>query len=306
MTGLTVCAEYSNPVLKESGDPDCLRVGQTYYLYLPAKKKYEAYTSPDLVNWKPAGAVFQSLGNKLWAPDVYAHSDGKFYLYFTELNPDAKDPAVGDKDIGVAVAGNPLGPFRKVKMLIENDFAAIDPNLFRDRNGLLYLYYKIREREGGPSRIMVQRMKSPTVPDRLKKPIVLLESDGLNSWERHCIEQPFVYRHENIYYLFYSGHLGDTPRYAIGYAASRSPLGPFRKSPDNPLLSSSQKQNIIAPGATSIVKDRKGQLWMIYRQKVDREKNWDLHVCIDRLDFKSKKPVITPTLGQSRPAPTHP
>jgi len=38
-------------------------------------------------------------------------------------------------------------------------------------------------------------------------------------------------------YLTYSANNWETPQYGVGYATASSPLGPFRKSPTNPILS---------------------------------------------------------------------
>lgn len=49
-------------------------------------------------------------------------------------------------------------------------------------------------------------------------------------------EGPFVIKHNGIYYLSYSANHTRCKDYAVGYATSDSPLGPFKKSENNPIL----------------------------------------------------------------------
>ena len=77
---------YKNPILTEDypADPDVLLVDGTYYLYPTTHGHgYDAWTSTDLVNWKPRGSVFKAPYGGAWAPDVFHNKrgDGKFYLY---------------------------------------------------------------------------------------------------------------------------------------------------------------------------------------------------------------------------------
>lgn len=104
----------------------------------------------------------------------------------------------------MAVASAAQGPFKPVKTLLDNDYAFIDPHLFRDQDGALYLVYKER-----------------------------LAGNG-KTWERQVVEQPFLYREGDTYVLFYSGAGGADESYAIGVATSRHPLGPYRKNPATP------------------------------------------------------------------------
>ena len=56
-------------------------------------------------------------------------------------------------------------------------------------------------------------------------------------------------KHNGTYYLMYSGSGANGPEYAIGYATSESPLGPFTKFAGNPIASREtvcSDQDIIA------------------------------------------------------------
>lgn len=107
------------------GDPSVLVDGERVYLYtghdassdeqvknaIYEIPEYLCYSSTDLVNWKPEGAVM-SMDAVTWAKDdvsawasqVVKHND-KYYLYFCSWDE------TGKQSIGVAVAENATGPF---------------------------------------------------------------------------------------------------------------------------------------------------------------------------------------------------
>src|SRR3954464_6856242 len=60
---------YRNPILIDGGpaDPDVILVDGTYYLYPTTHGHgYDAWTSTDLVNWKPRGSVFKAPYGGAW------------------------------------------------------------------------------------------------------------------------------------------------------------------------------------------------------------------------------------------------
>src|SRR5262245_38148043 len=145
---------YRNPIIDRIGpaDPHVIRHEGTYFLYPTTDGKgYDVFVSKDLVRWEQKPKCFTDPRGGAWAPDVFHHAtgDGKFYLYYTVNKPG------GGKQIGVALADGPLGPFQDRGNLADR---AIDAHLFRDDDGGLYLYYV--ELEGG-FRIKVQAMADP-------------------------------------------------------------------------------------------------------------------------------------------------
>ena len=122
-------------------DPHVIRVNDLYYLYATTHTRgYDVYTSPDLVNWTNRGLAFDDSRRGVWAPDVFHHrrGDGKFYLYYTD-SAAGQRPGGPKKQIGVAVADSPLGPFVDHAVLVTN---AIDAHVFQDDDGALYFYYR--------------------------------------------------------------------------------------------------------------------------------------------------------------------
>ncbi len=261
-------ATYTNPVIDELGpaDPDVILHNGTYYLYCTGDNaSYRLYTSPDLVHWTKKGRVFKPGEKGVWAPDIYADAkDGLFYLYYTV-----------QKRIGVAVAKGPEGPFLDRARLCEN---AIDAHLFRDDDGSLYLYYV----QFPGFRITAQRMLTPAEKEGAAVEILR----PTEPWEKksgHVTEGPFMLKRQGTYYLIYSGTGADSPDYAVGYATSQSPLGPFVKHSENPIIS--RGGGVFGPGHGCVVTDAKGALWHVYHQQRDESRGWNRFLCIDPLWF---------------------
>ncbi len=258
-----------NPVISTEGlaDPTIIRYQDRYYLYPTSDSLgYDTYASDDLLNWTKAACAFNHEGPNVWAPDVYCDpSDDQFYLYYS-----------ADFRIGMAVADNPLGPFEDRGTFIEQ---AIDAHLFRDEDGHLYLYYEGFAESG--SQILLQHMSTPLDP--VGEPILLLEPEG---WERGIIgvtEGPWMLKKDSTYYLMYSGNVFYTADYAIGYATSSSPTGPFTRFPGNPIVS--KRDGVFGPGHHSVVETPDNGLVIVYHQKASAETGWDRFISIDRMGF---------------------
>lgn len=287
---------YTNPVLVKTyetpfmgtvgiGDPSVLFYGGKYYLYPTGDNRgYDVYISPDLVHWKKGPRVFSTNKRGAWAPDViYNPPDRKFYLYYTV-----------NRQVGVAVADRPDGTFTDLGVLVNH---AIDADMFVDKDGRYYLYYVLFP----AFRIYVQPMESPVL--KKGRPILIIEPTS--KWEKNhraITEAPWMLRHDGIYYLLYSGGGANTQYYAIGYATSISPLGPFVKYSGNPIMK--KGKGVFGPGHCSVISDADGNLWMVYHQKTYASPGWDRIICIDRIWF-DKKGILhgKATRGTPQPAP---
>lgn len=261
---------YRNPIIDDTlADPVVIQHEGTYYLYATGQvagdNGYRVYTSRDLVNWKRGPVVFKPGKPHIWAPDVWENpNSGKFYLYYT-----------ANKTVGVAEAEGPLGPFNVRGQLFDS---AIDAHLFRNDDGRLYLY--VVQLPG--FRITVQDMASPTEPAGEPRVILQPESD----WETrngHVTEGPWIIKHNNRYYLIYSGSGANTPDYAVGYATSDSPLGPFTRGENNPIIQRSD--GLFGPGHGCAIRDAEGKWWHVYHQKRAARVEWGRFICLDRLWF---------------------
>ncbi|KKK78363.1 hypothetical protein LCGC14_2844330, partial [marine sediment metagenome] len=146
---------YRNPIIEHHGpaDPSVILYQGVYYLYPTWDTRgYHVFVSDDLVHWQQKPRCFVDSRGGAWAPDVFHHAkgDGKFYLYYTVNQPG------GGKQIGVAVADGPLGPFADRGVLAGD---SIDAHLFQDDDGKLYLYYV--KMAHGRFRIVAQGMADP-------------------------------------------------------------------------------------------------------------------------------------------------
>ena len=259
-------------------DPDVIRANGHYFLYATSDTRgYEAWQSDDLVHWQLKGWAFKDPRGGAWAPDVFnnARGDHKFYLYYTDTFAHHA-PGELAKQIGVAVAESPLGPFTDKGSLATN---AIDAHLFQDDDKSFYLYYV--DLTGG-FKIMAQRMKNPLTKESEAKRVIWPTEE----WEMrsgHVTEGPFMLKHKGVYYLMYSGTGADSPNYGIGYATSKSPLGPFTKYAGNPIAHREGK--VLGPGHHCVVEGPDHKLWLVYHQKWDAEKNFNRFLAIDPLWF---------------------
>lgn len=285
---------YRNPIIDLIGpaDPHVIRHEGRYYLYPTLDGKgYDVFVSDDLVRWERKGKCFTDPRGGAWAPDVFHHEkgDGKFYLYYTVNRPG------GGKEIGVAVADGPLGPFQDRGNLVQR---SIDAHLFRDDDGALYLYYV--EIEGG-FKIKVQPMADPLT--KKNQPTEVLRPT--EAWERKkgsVTEGPWLLKRQGTYYLMYSGSGADGPDYGIGYATARSPLGPFAKHSGNPVAH--RGNGVLGPGHHCVIAGPDGRLWMVYHQKKGDQVGWDRFLAIDPLWFDEQGVIhVKTTRGTDEPAP---
>src|SRR5690348_14180065 len=61
------------------------------------------------------------------------------------------------------------------------------------------------------------------------------------------------------YYLTFSANNWETPQYGVGYATSSSPLGPFKKAPENPILAQNPAIGMYSTGHGSIATSPDGR-----------------------------------------------
>lgn len=285
-------ATYTNPLPVQFGDPYVLYVpGDKYYMYGTgggAKKGFSAYSSADMVNWKPEGQVY--FGNNkngwaekdYWAPEVYA-KNGKFYMFYSahwKVNPNNE---LENYKIGVAIADKPTGPFIDMqnKPIFDPGYPIIDANVLFTDNGKTYLYYsrcaykhpvqsevadwaqqKGWFKEIEESWVYGIEMK-PDFSGVIGEPVLLLRppvtiGDKQAEWEsrsvtsnevnRRWTEGSFIFKKSGTYYMMYSANYFGGKNYAVGYATSKNPLGPFTKASNNPVLEKNVEKGGIVTG----------------------------------------------------------
>jgi GH43 family beta-xylosidase len=280
-------ATYTNPILgieqRGGADPAVILHNGVYYFY-STNGGLNVFASEDLVHWRKGPQVLPDEFKGVWAPEVYHHpEDGRFYMYYTRRYK-----------IGVAVADRPDAMFKDLGLLVID---AIDAHPFRDDDGRLYLYFT-----NTPSFTMCcVPMKSPTQTGGPVTKCFAISHD----WERHSFpinEGPWMIKRDGVYYLLYSGSDAQSVYYAVGYATAPTPIGPFTKYAGNPVFQ--DLGTIYGPGHGSVTRDRAGQLWHLYHQKVDTNKGWARDICLDPVAFDEHGVFGgTPTRGVPRPVP---
>lgn len=288
---------YTNPIIDRIGpaDPHVIHYQGKYYLYPTLDSRgYDVFVSDDLVHWQQQGKAFRDSRGGVWAPDVFHNKrgDGKLYLYYTDNSP-RTDKGKGGKQIGVAVSDSPLGPFEDKGVLASE---SIDAHLFQDDDGRFYLYYV---HLAGGFKIMVQPMENPLTKQGEPQMVI----HPTEPWEKvsgEVTEGPFMLKREGTYYLMYSGTGADSPDYGIGYATSKSPMGPFTKFSGNPIAH--RDGNVLGPGHHCVIDGPDGRLWMVYHQKASTRKGWDRFLAIDPLRFDDQGVMHVKTTRGTREA----
>jgi beta-xylosidase len=310
-SGSATAGTFSNPVIKRDfPDPFVLRVGDTYYAYATtdgAGKHLQMERSKDLVTWEELGDPLPKLPTwstgDTWAPEVSKTSAG-YVLYYTAHDSDLKRPdAGGSQCITLAVASSPEGPFvdssKQPLVCQAAQGGSIDATPFVDANGKRYLIWKNDGNCCGlPTRFSIQEL----TPDGLKLVGKATDMGVVNNeqWEGGVIEAPTLLLHDKTYYLFYSANGYDTDFYSVGYATSKTLMGPYKDAPENPILASawnhSPTSEARGPGHQSIIADAKGQLWMVYhawdKDAVGYSNGGERDVWMSRLTFVNGKPVV--------------
>lgn len=247
-------------------DPAMLYYRGMYYLYGTVEKNanegFLVYTSADMKTWKAAAEVNNGYALRkgdaygtanFWAPQVFFYKN-KFYMAY-----------VANENIAIAESESPSGPFtQKVKQPLAASVKQIDPFVFIDNNGKKYLYHV---RLSGGNKLFVAEMTddfSAIKPHTLHECITATdkwENAANTSWP--VTEGPSLLKHKNLYYLFYTANDFRNPDYAVGYAISNHPEGPWKKYAGNPIIS---KKNIgrNGTGHGDFITDKKGNLLYVF------------------------------------------
>jgi beta-xylosidase len=254
---------YNNPaVAGDFPDPSIIRVGKDYWATATSSEwspQFPILHSTDLVNWEVVGSVFShrprwAVGN-FWAPEITKYN-GRYYVYYVGRKRG------GPLSVAVATADKPQGPYTDHGPLVSQAMGSIDPVISKDEKGDLYLIWK---EDGNSQRkpcvLWAQRLDDSGTK-LLGVPKEILRNDA--PWEGAVIEGPFMVKHSEYFYLFYSGNgcCGMNCNYALGVARSKSLLGPWEKDPANPILAGNGDWK--CPGHGSIVMDERNRYWLLY------------------------------------------
>ena len=264
--------QYRNPIL--SGyypDPSVLRVADDYYLINSSFTNFPGlplFHSRDLATWtqvanvisRPSQANFEGLRSSrgIYAPDI-SFDKGVFYVVTTCV------------DCGgnmVMTATRPEGPWSEPVKLA---FGGIDPSLFWDADGKVYLVGNDapaeKPRYDGHRAIWVQEFDPGALA--VKGGRTLLVNGGVDiSTKPIWIEGPHIFRRGSYYYLIAAeGGTGDNHSQVV--LRSTSVRGPFTPYPNNPILSQrkldpARPNPVTSAGHAKFVQTPGGQWWATF------------------------------------------
>ncbi len=229
--------EVHDPVMTKEGD---------YYYAFSTGPGITIYQSEDMINWRRTGRIFETepswarkdipefMGH-LWAPDVF-YKNGRYFVYYSAS-------AFGKNTSAIGVASTPtLNPDSENYQWIDHgnilqsvpgrdDWNAIDAAIIEDDQGNIWMSFgsfwsglKMVKLDPSMTKIAQPEVwhhiasRLPAVPSKI-------EEAG-----RGAIEAPFIFKHEDYYYLFVSFDLccrKENSTYKIMVGRSKSITGPY-------------------------------------------------------------------------------
>lgn len=217
-----------NPVIANVADAGVLRYNGKYYLG-GVRTFGDFYVSDDLVHWDKRVHVLDmdndwtrgtgAGNNQIHANDM-VYLNGEFHLYWSVNHWGEDRHAV---HVAHAVSKNVLGPYVEPEKSTWMD-NRIDPKVFRDDNGDLYMYM-VRFTDGNT--IWCRKMKSPAEFDG--DPVCMFSSQP-GTWEtmdNRVAEGPWVMKYRGQYYMMYNANHTSHQwgNYQLGVAQADSPMG---------------------------------------------------------------------------------
>jgi beta-xylosidase len=264
-------------------DPNITAFGKKFYIYPTTdgtvgwmSTYFTCWSSDDLVNWKNEGVILNLpkdltwAKERAWAPAI-AKKNNKYYFYYS-----------ADVNIGVAVSDKPTGPFKDPigKPLIKRGSLRgqmIDPMVLVDDDGSAYMYW-------GQGQCHAVKLNNDMVSCDTSK-IINFKPEGYN-------EGPFVIKRKGVYYLMWSEYDTRDPRYSIAYATSTSPLGPFTKVVNQPVLKG--KGVVKGAGHHSVVNVPGTDQWFIayHRFKIPGGDGYNRETCVSPMYFDKEGKIL--------------
>lgn len=303
----------NNPVLPGfHADPEIVYSHQTkkYYIYSTTDGQpgwggwyFTAYSSDDLKHWTYEDVILDLKSEQVpwangnaWAPCIeekLVKGKYKYYFYYSG------NPKNGQgKQIGVAVADSPTGPFVDLghPIITESPVGGgqqIDVDVFTDPvSGKTYLYW-------GNGYMAGAELNKDMVSIK-KKTLTVMTPEGGTLQDYAYREAPYVFYRNGLYYFMWSVDDTGSPNYHVAYGTSKSPLGPIEVAAQPVVLKQNPEQQIYGTAHNSVLQIPGTDEWMIVYHRINK---WYLkdapgvhrEVCIDRLQFNDDgtiQPVV--------------
>mgnify|MGYP002347006340 CR=1 FL=1 len=306
-----------NPVINGLyGDPYIMwsEKNQKYYIYPTTDgfrgwdtRDMNCFSSTDLQNWKSEGKIIESGKNtasfaehNFWAPTCIEKKivtkkkvgkktvedvSYKYYFYYS-----------ADKQIAVAVADDPAGPFITIDtpvVGVERPLGFkrgqnIDPDVFHDPvSGKYYLYWGNYYMVGAELSDDMLSIKPETM-------FTLIDSNEFYSEGTH------VFYRDGKYYFMWSKNDVRTPDYQVRYISSDSPTKKLDPSKCKIILQKDSARGIYCTGHHSTICIPGTDEWYIvyhrfrYPDAIEKGKDagWTREVCIDRMLFDENGEIL--------------
>lgn len=269
-----------------AADPFILRASDgRYYLYCTSEdgSGFPVRSSEDLIHWTEHGLALRAKDGRwandtFWAPECY-ELDGKYVLLYSGNWKENPTGALENYRIGVAVADTPLGPFAEVsdRPIFDPGYPIIDANLYQE-DGRYYLYYSrccYEHSVDGLEESWIYGVElKPDLSGVIGEPALLLRPE--QPWEgrsaaatgRRWNEGSFLMKAGDRYLMTYSGNFFGGPDYAVGYAVGETPLGPFVKAEENPILE--RYGDVTGTGHSCMLHSPEGELLICYHGRTEK------------------------------------
>lgn len=295
----------NNPVLPGfHADPEIIYSNLTgkYYIYSTTDGQpgwggwyYTAYSSSDLKDWTYEGIVLDLKSDQVswadgnaWAPAIEEKETKDGYRYYLYFSGNPKNG--GGKQIGVATADSPTGPFTDLghPMITESPTGGgqqIDVDVFTDPvSGKSYLYW-------GNGYMAGAELNKDMVSIK-KKTLKVLTPEGGTLQDYAYREAPYVFYRNGLYYFMWSVDDTGSANYHVAYGTAKSPLGPIQVASDPIVTLQDPELEIYGPAHNSVICKPGTDEWYIVYHRInkhylDKSLSPGTHreVCIDRLEF---------------------
>ena len=280
--------------VRDIGDPFILAENGEYFLFATGGSVgFNVWRSKDLVGFEKQKALkkVDLASGDYWAPEVF-HVENRYVMLFT-----ARMRENGSLRTGIAFADAAEGPYEDPlgHPLMDYGYATIDATLTWDDEGKPYLIFV---RDCSENQVGSRREShiygvplSENLLSTVGEPVLLLKPEG--AWESRSgdtlwNEGPAVVRHEGRYYLFYSANGYFMKEYSVCAAVSDSPLGPYERQENNPLLSYVEEEGevtVSGPGHNAFFTLGDELFTAYHTHTYPQAPSGNRQLCIDRAGF---------------------
>lgn len=305
----------ANPVLPRfHADPEILYSKQTgkYYIYSTTDGhkgwggwNFSVFSSPDLNNWEDEGVILDLKSDQVswangnaWAPCIEEKLINDAYKYFFYYSG---NPVNGKgKQIGVAIADSPIGPFADLGYSIVSKSPVgsgqeIDVDVFTDPvSGKSFLYWG--------NGYMAGAELNHDMTSINKKSITVMTPEGGTLQDYAYREAPYVFYRKGLYYFMWSVDDTGSSNYHVAYGTSKSPLGPIRVAKHSVVLIQNPEKEVYGTGHNAVLHIPDTDKWIIVYHRINKNYLKDspgIHreVCIDLMEFNEDGTIkpISPT-----------